>query len=91
MKKEVQYTFLSNNTITHQDGELYLILETCNRTNEILVLRLTKDGKDLPIEERQAYHYFNGVFTPVNLNTSRTNGCYFANGVIHNWIENSKC
>jgi len=85
MNEKVQCTFLSNSRIHHRDGEQYLVLETCNRTNEMLVLRMTKDGKDLDKDDRIVYHYFNGVFTPCNLATARIDGSYFANGVIHNW------
>jgi len=86
MNEKVQATFLSNSRIHHRDGEQYLVLETCNRTNEMLVLRMTKNNKDVLVADRQAYHYFNGVMTPVDLNTARIEGCYFANGVIHNWV-----
>ena len=77
MKKNIQNTFLSNNSVLHSDGHKYLVLESCNHSNEMLVLRLATS---------QAYHYYNGVLTPVDLDTARTDGCYFANGVIHNWI-----
>ena len=72
----VQNTFLSNATVTHK-GDKYLVLETCSRTDEMLVLRLSN---------KQAYHYRNGTFTPIDLEESRTDGHYFAFGVIHNWM-----
>lgn len=74
---KVSNTFLSNNPVLYKDGEKYFVLETSTRTTEMLVLRLSND---------KAYHYDNGVFTPINLDTCRTNGHYFAFGVIHNWV-----
>ena len=87
MKENIKTTFLSNSLVRHTDGENYLVIETCNRTSEMLVLRLTKNGEKVDIWQRQAYHYFNGVFTPIDLKTSRTDGRYFSNGSVHNWIE----
>ena len=77
MSRNIQNTFLSNSPVKHTDGEKYLVLETCSHTNEMLVLRLSNN---------QAYHYINGVFTLINLDKDRTDGCYFAKGVIHNWV-----
>ena len=83
MNRNIQNTFLSNNPVVHK-GEKFLVLETCKNHVEMLILKLTDDGK--PTKIRKAYHYFQGVMTPIDLATARTNGVYFNGGVIHNWI-----
>ena len=84
MKRNIQDTFLTNSLVIRPNGDKYLVLETCDHSNEILVMRMdtiehTGRGK--------AYHYYNGVFTPVDLDADRTDGSYFGKGTINNCVE----
>ena len=77
---------MTNTVVEHRDGNKYLILETCSHSDEMLVLRMPEGQTNF--KGGKAYHYYNGVFTPVDLTKDRADGCYFAvGGTIHNWVE----